>query len=209
MLWLQGEPVLGKLAQRSGLGGKHAMTASRSPTTMKIHACAGLICAASLLTLSPAFAAAPAAAMNKTITISFNATGVAKSDDGQVKNFSTSVVRMIYVSTAGRLFMKHRATLGRNERGGEFDPNDARQGKGSFNFQGNRLVGVIPYANGARQITATFDESFSSCTASVIEGASGGTIRRKGPNGAWQTITSGSTTAPSCSVRSGNAFAGE
>ena len=43
----------------------------------------------------PAFAGGvPAAAMNKTITVSFAATGNAKSSDGQVKGFSTQVSRM-------------------------------------------------------------------------------------------------------------------
>jgi hypothetical protein len=159
----------------------------------------------------PAFAAGvPAQAMNKTITISFSATGNAKSPDGQVKGFSTQVSRMIYVSSAGRLFMRHIARQGSNSRGGDFDPNDARSGKGSFNFQGNRLVGVIPYSAGARQITATFDPSFSSCTVSVIEGHSGGgIIRRKGPNGMMYEISSASTTSPSCSIQGGNAFAGQ
>jgi hypothetical protein len=172
-----------------------------------IHRMAAVILVASCL--APAFAAAgvPAAAMNKTITISFNATGIAKAPDGAEKAFSTQVVRIVYVSSEGRLFMRHRATLGRNSRGGDFDPNDSRAGKGSFNFQGNKLVGVIPYAAGARQISATFDAGFSSCTASVIEGASGGVIRRKGPNGVMHEITGGSTSSPSCSIQSGNAFA--
>ncbi len=159
---------------------------------------------------APAFAGVPAEAMNKTITVSFNASGMAKGADGREKGFSTQVVRIIYVSTEGRLFMRHRATGPRNSRGGDFDPNDSRTGKGSFNFQGNKLVGVIPYAAGARQITVVFDSGFSSCTASVIEGrGSGGIIRRKGPDGAMREISSGTTSSPSCSIRSGNAFAGQ
>ena len=135
---------------------------------------------------------------------------MARSPDGQEKGFNTQVVRIIYVSSEGRLFMRHTATLGKNSRGGDFDPNDTRSGKGSFNFQGNRLVGIIPYRAGARQITATFDSGFSSCTASVIEGhSSGGTIRRKGPNGVMYEVSSGTTSSPSCSIRSGNAFAGQ
>jgi hypothetical protein len=158
---------------------------------------------------APAFAGGvPAAAVNKTITVSFAATGNAKSADGHVKGFSTQVSRIIYVSSAGRLFMRHRATQGANSRGGDFDPNDARAGKGNFSFQGDRLVGVIPYDAGARQITVTFDPGFSSCTATVIEGHSGGgTIRRKGPNGMMYEISGASTSSPSCSIQSGNAFA--
>jgi hypothetical protein len=153
-------------------------------------------------------AGVPAGAMNKTVTVSFTATGNYKGTDGRTGAFNTHVTRTIYISSAGRLFMKHEATNRTGSRGGEFDPNDARRGKGSFQFQGNRLVGVIPYAAGARQITVSFDGGFSSCTASVIEGHSGGVIKRKGPNGAEYEITRGSTTAPSCSIQSGNAFGG-
>jgi hypothetical protein len=161
---------------------------------------------------APALASgAPVGALNTTITISFTATGMSQMPDGGTKGFSTSVVRTIYVSSAGRLFMRHSATgtLGRrtHTRGGDFDPGDTRMGKGSFSFQGNKLVGVIPYPAGARQITATFDAGFSSCTASIIEGGSGGVIERKGPNGVAHKITGATTSSPSCSIQSGNAFA--
>jgi hypothetical protein len=162
------------------------------------------------LLCGPALAAgAPPQVMNKTITISFTASGMAKSPEGQVKGFSTQVSRIIYVSSAGRLFMRQRASEGRHSRGGDFGPGDTQAGKGgSFSFQGNRLVGVIPYGTGARQISVTFDSSFSSCTASVIEGHSGGVIRRKGPNGILYEVSSATTSSPSCSIQSGNAFAG-
>lgn len=156
---------------------------------------------------SPAFAAVPQQAMNKTITIAFTSTGTSKDAEGTVRNFNTQVTRMIYVSSQGRLFMRHQATNRGGTRGGDFDPGDTRRGKGSFSFQGNRLVGVIPYQAGARQIAVSFDSGFSSCTVSVIEGHSGGVIRRKGPSGKMYEITSGTTTSPSCSIRTGNAFA--
>jgi hypothetical protein len=149
--------------------------------------------------------AAPAGALNKTITISFASTGMAKAPDGQSRGFTTQVSRMIYVSSAGRLFMRHRATNRGGSRGGDFAPGG---GGGSFNFQGDRLVGVIPYEVGARQITVTFDSGFSSCSVNVIEGHSGGVIRRKGPNGMMYELSGVTTTSPSCSIQGGNAFAG-
>ena len=78
---------------------------------------------------SPAFAegGVPAQIRNKTITISFNATGNAKSADGQVKGFSTQVSRIVYVSSTGRLFMRAMAKHGSNSRSGDFDPKDARK----------------------------------------------------------------------------------
>jgi hypothetical protein len=158
-----------------------------------------------VLPAAPAFAAPPQL-LDHTITVSFTATGQAKSPEGQIKNFNTQVSRIIYVSSVGRLFMRHRAANRRGDsRGGDFGPGD---GGGSFSFQGNRLVGVIPYGTGARQITVTFDPGFSSCTASVIEGGSGGIIRRKGPDGIMYEITGASTSTVSCSIQNGNAFAG-
>ena len=163
------------------------------------------IALSSMLLAAPALAAPPQL-LDHTITVSFTATGQSKSPEGQVHSFNTQVSRIIYVSSAGRLFMRHRAANSRgNSRGGDFAPGE---GGGSFSFQGSRLVGVLPYGTGARQITVTFDPGFSSCTASVIEGGSGGVIRRKGPNGIMYEITGATTSSVSCSIRNGNAFAG-
>lgn len=158
---------------------------------------------------SPAFAAPPAAAYNKTITISFTSSGTRTDSLGKSAGFSTQVSRIIYVSSNGRLFMRHRATSmakGRRSRGGDFEPGGGRGG--NFAFQGNRLVGTMTWAAGARQITATFDPGFTSCTATVIDGrTAGGTIRRRGPSGEMVEVTSTSNSTPSCSIQSGNAFA--
>jgi hypothetical protein len=170
------------------------------------------------LAAGPACAEAPAAALNKTITISFTASGMMSGPDGPSRPFNTAVARVIYVSGQGRLFMRHTATAGggdmasgkgtRPSRQGEFAPGDSSPRGGSFSFQGNRLVGVISYSGGARQIIATFDGGFSSCTASVIEGNAGsGSFKRKGPNGVVHEITNATTSGVSCSIQSGNAFA--
>jgi hypothetical protein len=170
--------------------------------------------AATLTTLlvgSASAAGVPAGAMNKTIAVSFTASGTGRTPDGTTRPFATSVNRMVYVSSAGRLFMRHTATAntkGRPTRGGDFDPSDPREGRGSFSFQGDKLVGVIPYAGGARQVSVTFDAGFSSCTASVIEGNAGsGSFKRKGPDGIVREISNATASAPSCTIQSGNAFA--
>jgi hypothetical protein len=169
----------------------------------------GLAVTLAAILATPALAGGvPPQAMDKTITISFTATGQARSPEGKLQNFNTQVTRIIYVSSAGRLFMRHRASNGKASRGGDFEPGTAARGAGSFSFQGSRLVGVIPYEVGARQITVTFDSSYSSCTASIIEGHSGGVIRRKGPNGMMYEISSATTSTPACSIQSGNVFAG-
>jgi hypothetical protein len=154
----------------------------------------------------PVFAGAvPPQAMNKTITISFTATGQVRTPEGQVRNYNAQVWRIIYVSSAGRLFTRFRASSGRYSQGGDAIAGEG--GRGSLSFQGDRLVGVMPFAAGARQITVTFDQSFSSCTLDVIEGHSGGVIRRRGLSGMMVEITQATTSTPSCSIRPGNAFA--
>jgi hypothetical protein len=121
------------------------------------------------------------------------------------------------VSSAGRLFMRHvvSSANARGSRSADRAPDDARSGRddssptrGIFQFQGDKLMGVFPYAMGARQVTVSFDAGFTSCTAGIIEGhTAGGVIRRKGPNGAIYEITSATTSSPRCSIQSGNGFA--
>ena len=111
-----------------------------------------------MLVTTAAFGAGVSApAMNKTITISFIATGMATDPDGTTHPFSTNVTRVIYISSAGRLFMRQStmAVAGADQKNGnagsystryaaDFDPSDSRTGKGSFSFQGEKLVGREP-----------------------------------------------------------------
>jgi hypothetical protein len=158
---------------------------------------------------SPSAFAAPAAAFNKTITISYTSSGTRTDSLGKSAGYSAGVTRIIYVSGNGRLFMRHLVTSsnkGHRQRGADFEPGGGRGG--SFAFQGNRLVGTITLAAGAIQMTATFDPSFTSCAATVVEGrTAGGAIRRRGPSGEMVEITSVINSTPSCSIQSGNAFA--
>ncbi len=105
--------------------------------------------------------------------------------------------------------MRHTATNRAGTAGGDFDPAAQSAGRGGgFSFQGDKLVGALPYTGGARQITVTFDPGFSSCTASVIEGNAGsGSFKRKGPGGVVREITNATPSGVSCSIQSGNAFA--
>jgi len=154
--------------------------------------------------VAPAFAGGvPSQVMNNTITISFATSGMDKSPGGKSHGFSVAVYHTIYVSSAGRLFRCYRATTGRYSTGGDFAPGAAG---GSFSFQRNRLVGIIPWATGARQIIVTFDSSFSSCPASTIEGRLAGVIRRQGIDRKVYEVSEVTSSKPICSIQSGNAF---
>lgn len=153
----------------------------------------------------PALAAVPPQVMNKTITISYTVSGENKNSEGQEHGFSAQVSRTIYVSSSGRLFVRWRTAAGKFSRGADLAPGE---GHANFSFHGNRLVGVVPFAEGARQVTVSFDASFSSCTASIIEGHSaGGVIRWIGSDGEMYEAISATTSPPRCTIQSGNAFA--
>ena len=153
----------------------------------------------------PALAVVPPQVMNKTITISYTISGENKNAEGQEHSFSAQLSRIIYVSSSGRLFVRWRTASGKFSRGADVAPGE---GHANFSFHGDRLVGVIPFKSGARQITVIFDASFSRCTASIIEGHSaGGVIRWIGSDGEMYEIISATTSTPSCSIQSGNAFA--
>ena len=167
---------------------------------------AGAILVASLT----ASHAAPQQLYNKTMLVNMTVTIPGKGSDGSAANLPRSIQRVIYVSSAGRVFSRATRTVGRNqqqkERGPEQNAGDA---SGSLKFAGNRLVGVLPFRSGATMMNVDFDPSFQSCTVNVVVGRdSGKPIVWTGLNG----VTYTSTGAPqvgglSCSIRDGNALA--
>jgi hypothetical protein len=166
---------------------------------------------AAVFAASPALAAgAPPQALNKTISLSWGTSGVGKRADGATVAFNNVNTRTIYISSAGRPFLRMQVSASRKSvsRSGERAPGE-NPGKGNVHFEGNRLVGVEGFASGARQYVVTFDPGFSSCTVSVIDAkGAGGKIKRRGPDGAFYEIDSVTTSSPSCSIQSGNAFSG-
>jgi hypothetical protein len=158
--------------------------------------------------------AAPQQLRNKTIQFGWTTDIVQRGPDGQVKRPRMSTSRTVYVSSAGRLFVRAaRENLkNRLKTGGDYDPgataNKAGEARG-MRFAGNNLVGNAAWAQGAAQVTVSFDPSFSSCSLSVIYGKEGGRMRRRGLDGVmydFESITVGGTT---CAIREGNPFAGE
>lgn len=170
-------------------------------------------CAATLLAASiPASAqAAPQQLLNKTLTVNMTVTIPGKGSDGSTANMPRSIQRLIYISSAGRVFSRATRTVGRNQKQTERGPEQtAGDATGSLKFVGNRLVGLLQFKSGATMMNVDFDPSFQSCTVNVVVGRdSGKPIVWKGLNG----VTYTSTGAPqvgglSCSIQSGNALAG-
>ncbi len=164
--------------------------------------------AATLTLINQAALAAPSDAFNKTVTMSWSTSGMATTEDGQTLSYNNINTRTVYISSAGRTFLRMSLRGQKAGRSGEKGPGDSG-GHGSVKLQGNRLVGTEAFESGARQYVATFDPSFASCTLQVIDAKSGSAaIKRKGPDGRMYTVTA-STGSPSCSVQSGNAFGGQ
>jgi hypothetical protein len=161
--------------------------------------------AAVCLNLNPAFAA-PAGLLNKTVNVSFGLFIPGRSTVGSANPSGRKVSLTMYVSSAGRVFLKHVSRAGRFGHDAEAGPE--RNG-GKFRFAGSTLTGTFNFGNAAAQLTISFDGNFQSCNAGVIVGGENGApITWVGLNGERYTATGHPTiSAVTCSVESGNAFA--
>ena len=81
-----------------------------------------------------------------------------------------------------------------------------------MHFEGGALLVDNPLIAGARRVSITFDVGYGSCNARVIFGREGGTgpIRQRSVlSGRRFEVVSIQTSAPSCSIMSGNVFGGQ
>lgn len=157
-----------------------------------------------------ACAEAPRALYNKTVQLAWTANPVETSADGQTITPHVAVNWTIYVSTAGRLFVRGARYVG--GRGGYSDnaPGATRTRLGEatgVRFVDNRLVGNLAYTMGALNFVVTFDPAFSGCTVHVTYGREAGKMARRGVDGVMRQIHSLTASGESCSVHEGNAFA--
>jgi hypothetical protein len=168
-------------------------------------------CAAGLaIAAATSAAAAPPQLYNKTITIAWSETVMERDDKGRTTTPRIDTIRTVYVSSAGRLFIKgSRSMKNRSFEGGnkqEIGPGSGNAG--ALAFQGNQLVGTAEFQGAARRVTVSFDPGFSSCTVSVIYGKISGTHRWKGFDGVMREVQAINVGATSCSIAAGNALAG-
>jgi hypothetical protein len=164
--------------------------------------------------LSAGLAAAPQQLYNKAIQINWTAQVTEHDADGKTVTPQLGASRTIYVSSAGRLFVRASRTNAKSgqSRGSDLAPgatqNSAGEARG-LRFEGNKLIGAVAFAQGAGRMIATFDPSYSSCTVDLTYGREAGGMRRQGVNGVMYTIDSISVTGQSCSIREGNPFASQ
>jgi len=151
-------------------------------------------------------AAAPSQLYNKTITINWGESGTYKRiSDGVNTNPVGQFQIIVYVSSAGRPFVRGSATTGRF--GGTRERAPEQISGNNVQFAGDTLVMTRGELGIARRVLTTFDGSFASCSTSVTIGKIGPTATLTGFDGAAYQVISMQPGAASCSIKDGNALA--
>jgi hypothetical protein len=146
---------------------------------------------------------APLQLHGKSITLSWSESGVYKRNGSSVSN-TYNLVRVIYISQAGRAFI--RGTAG--GRGGGVTKEAGPEGTaGRFDFKGNTVIAYQVNRGVARRVVVTLDPAFSSCSAAVAVGKSGPGTTIEGYDGVTYEVISMQPSAVNCSIREGNALA--
>ena len=163
---------------------------------------AGLVISSMTLASAPALAQAT----NKTVTVSFSVTATARDQAGHERTTSRNVTKIMYISSAGRVFVRNNRRAGKFGQDNEKGPEATA---GNFALHGKTLTGTLVFISGASRMVVTFSPDFQSCTAQVaMARESGKAFTFKGLNGKTLTATGPAVvSSPSCSVQTGNAFA--
>ncbi len=158
----------------------------------------------------PCAEAAPQPLLNKTVTFSFTNDQVLREASGRTFNSQASFTYIDYISSAGHIFQRSSRSTGNQTKSSDKDPDKARVGRGEVHtnrFEGNNLVIMNSYPEGAVRMVVSFDASFSTCSVDVLLARQGGgKIMRRGLDGVLREIVSYNIGNKSCSIRDGNPF---
>lgn len=144
---------------------------------------------------------------NKTIVLTWGQSNVwRRISDNTTGTTAQTVERMIYVSSAGRPFVRQKRSAARtlsikSDSGPESEI-------GRFTFDGNSVVNFISNGSWASRIAMTFDPSFSSCSVAITTGKNGQNPRSTGMDGGIYEASALDVSSASCSIKDGNALAG-
>jgi hypothetical protein len=175
-------------------------------------------CSLGLLTSSIALAAPPSQLYGKSVSVSWNENRIQRDigSEQQPHPVLNAVEYIVYISTAGRTFERQRRAAYSGGRSGssnqERAPGDRYTSNvktGQLSFQGNKMVQVLTYESGARQVVVDFDSGFGSCSAQVIQGKDSGKPRigTSSVTGRKVEILSIQIDSARCAIREGNAVA--
>jgi hypothetical protein len=150
--------------------------------------------------------AAPQQMLNKTVLVQWGESLVEQTPDGRTIAPNLRHSRTIYISSAGRTFVKSQAMSRGAGREGASGPDS--DSAGSWTFQGNTLLGTFENIAVARRITVSFDASGSGCNATVVVGKRGAHPKWMGVDGVTYELMQDNVGTVNCSISNGNAFAG-
>jgi hypothetical protein len=164
-------------------------------------------------------AAIPTQLYGKSVVISIDDARTTRHvGEDKATSINESYTFSIYVSTAGRTFVRSDVTLV-NRKGSHSGAIDTGPGGGpigtttasNVQLSGDSMILTLRRVSGARRITATFDAAFGSCNATVIDGKEGNKpiITKDRFSGKLYEALSIQSSVTGCSVRDGNVFGGE
>jgi hypothetical protein len=150
----------------------------------------------------------PSQLNGKSITVGYQETRKSKPEDGgEITTRKVPFKLIIYVSSEGNLF--NRLLAGQNARTsdqtkGVRDMTQFADRDTVFDKQKMTVVNTYFGGKGARTIEATFDETFSKCTATVASRIDGEYVKRRLMTGGFELLYSASASDIACAVVNGN-----
>jgi hypothetical protein len=150
-----------------------------------------------------AHAAAPTGLYNKTVTVAWTESGTyTRVSDGKPASPTGKFQAIVYISSAGRPFVRASNTNGTYSHSGDRGPEH-----NNVQFEGGKLVMTGGSIGIARRLITTFDAAFTSCTTSVTIGKVGPNARIVGFDREIYNVISMQAGAASCAIANGNALA--
>lgn len=174
-----------------------------------------LIAVASIFTIELADAGpAPPQLRNKSIVTRFVLQIQQRAPDGRFATPAINVGYTIYVSSAGRSFIRQSRSINNPyfsaSRTTEAGPGQSQSGNSEqreMQFSGGKLVGNAAFISGAARMQIGFDPSYARCDVNIQFGKAGGApIKWKGLDGVMYTVESVTPTGMTCTIQDGNAF---
>jgi hypothetical protein len=166
-----------------------------------------------VLVLMGGFAwSAPRQLQNKTITASWLVEYALLTPGGAVLKRVVRSQRVIYVSSAGRIFVKQTYDAPGGAGSAEMAPDEKTPSGGArdVRFQGDKIVAMAVLQGGAAgRMVISFDQRFSTCSVEAVIGNSGPGPARIQRRGVSFEVQSTRISGQSCSLRDGNVFANE
>lgn len=175
-----------------------------------------LIAIASIFTIAQAdAAAAPPQLRNKSIVTRFALSIHQRAPDGRVSTPVVNVGYTVYVSSAGRAFIRQSRSISNpyfsGSRTTEAGPGQSQSGNSEtreMQFSGGKLIGNAAFISGAGRMQIGFDPSYARCDVSIQFGKAGGApIKWKGLDGVMYTVEAVTPGGLTCTIQDGNAFA--